>query len=120
MNLPAAHIERIKDLGYTDSEAISLIFRDLSARQTAPDAGRILLKEQLARIKLDQPERLIPRADLLFRRLVQVRMPWRSAVASVAKQKRAHRERGLTETPGRWGAFQVIRELVEPREAVSA
>jgi hypothetical protein len=31
--------------------------------------------QELAKIKLDQPERLIPRTDLLFRRLVQVRMP---------------------------------------------
>src|SRR6516165_8947616 len=102
---------------YTGSEAISLVFSRSVREADRPKRGPCSAQRTASQDKLDQPERLIPRADLLFRRLVQVRMPWRTAVASVAKQKRAHRERGLTETPGRCCAFQVIRELVERREA---
>ena len=54
-----------------------------------------------------------------FRRLVQVRMPWRSPGALVAKERRTHREGGLRDAPLAGGAG-AGRELMEHREAVSA
>ena len=76
-------------------------------------------QEQLARIKLVQPERLNPRADL-FSLTCAIPHAWRSSVASVANRK------GLIVNGDSQGAlaggalFQAIRELVERREAVSA